>query len=1773
MSMKKKTATRPLAAVAGLLVSLFFIHCPLFINTAEAQGWIDVTSLYIKNAGFDDSSQPNDWTWETSTGTAGIGSGNMRFYEGSFNFHQTLTGLPQGHYRLKVQTFYRDGNSDEAWNAHQNGTESLDAWIYAGETSQQAISIFSESLDYNAAGRSWTPDGQHYYPDGRDAAGIFFEEGLYWNTMEFDASGTIDIGIRCDVSNRPGNYCVADNFKLEYYSEQSTGQQSWIDITDLVLNNPRFDGNSTDDWSWNSNASSQSCEYEGMEFWNGTFNFWQDLVNLPQGSYRLSVQAYYRAGDNDEAYWKHKNGTEEITAYLYAGNNYTEIASIYSVEFDENLEGSCWSPNGRRGPWFPNRMSSGSAAFTKGAYWNTVETESDGTLRIGLINETYVGGNWCMFDNFKLEYMGDLGVAVTSVQASIADAEIMVGQQTQASATVLPANALIRNVSWTSSDEAVAVVNKNGVVTGIGKGTATITATATDGSGCTSSVTVKVIKNPATAASLIINEIMASNVDEFISPAFNFDGWVELYNPTDKPVSLGGLYVSNDANNLMLWKTPGTVGFIPANGFATLWFDSNDVNGNNAPFKLDTDGGTIYFSDEDGKLITSQSYPASKERVSYARTTDGGNTWGQAGQATPGKSNAAGAFATQQLDAPVVDQPSQLFDEPLTVKVTIPQGCTLRFTDDGTLPTLQNGGTSTDGQFFVSETSIFRFRLFADGKLPSNVTSRSYIYRDRDYMLPVVSVISDPDFLYSDEIGVMVKGSNGRPGNGQSSNCNWNMNWERPVNFSYLDADGEMVLNQDVDLEMCGGWSRAWTPHSFKLKGTKEQGGVKYLPYQFFGQKPYIRNRTLQIRNGGNDNGGRFKDPSLQYIIETSGINIESQSYQPVHEFINGEYIGVLNVREPNNKHYVYSNYGWDDDEIDQFEMSPDSGYVQKCGTPDAFLHLVDDLSPNAADANTYAEIQELLDIDEYVNYMAIEFFLGSTDWPRNNVKGFRHRNGGKFRLVLYDLDGAFETSDPFRSFFDKEWWEFDQLYPTSLGRIYDQIRLVTLFKNLLANDTFRKKFIDAYCIVLGSVFEMNRVNDIIDQLLAVAEPAMNLNWESSQGSAESVRNNLSYRLSKGIGYLRKCELLQVDGLTEQQVNLSSNVSGARLMINGRDVPTGRFDGMLFSPIVLRAVAPEGYTFKGWKNSNGTLVNSNAEYDISGKGDQQLTATYEPIATDENLIAALAMPIKVNEVSAGNTIYCNDYFKRNDWFELYNNTDTDLNLAGLYVSDDVGNPMKYQITAQGGSAALTLPAGGHRIVWADELEGMSQLHANFQLSNSSNQVVIICSSDEFVNNNSEYFQQHPGLKSFIDGMLYSSHSGVQSVGRYPDGGSTFYQMNRPTIERTNTIVGDDQTVGTDQNWMELATHNFTLQLAEGWNWTSHLLATPFAPGKLPSQVERIVSQTQEAYRDQKLGMTGTLKQMEAGQLYKIQTKGAATFTSTDAFCNSDMPIALRPGWNWVGYTVNGAQSLSNAFAPGFTPESGDMIVGQNGLSTYGTSGWTGSLNTLETGMGYMYKSKSTKTLRFKSPTQAAVRMNRTPALMAALSATPSSSFPAPSRSAGHAAALPQSPVVNPHAYPNILGIIARPMLDGQPVESESITLLAYADNECRGIGKWADGLVWMNVFGDGGEAISYWAIDQTDGTVYAVKETSVFTSEVEGTYESPLLLTLTDGSADQTGISSFALNPSPNPQHPSSILGYYSLGGTLVARHAASLRPGVYIIRYSNGSCRKICIE
>ena len=1302
------------------------------------------------------------------------------------------------------------------------------------------------------------------------------------------------------------------------------GNPTYPYINRYTTGNVPSDGTKDGWYSQGATGGDQRLNFaQGRICWNlwdvsaGLHSINQDISNLPEGLYTVSADMITQPG-------------REYEAHVYAKNSIDEVSSPF-------LNVGNWS-NANDGEW------------------TTLETDkimvTDGNLTIGgrsVFPQNSQTGWFCM-TNVRLYYHGE-EVKVCNITFDKDELVLIAGERRKLDYTIYPENATFKNVFIESDDPEVVSVDNEGNLIARNEGTATITVYSLRDQDVCAQCDVYVELNYEGVNSLIINEIQSANIDMFVDPSYNYGGWVELYNPTDAPVSLVGLYVSDDPNNLTKFKLNIDAGAVPAKGFKNIWFDHNKDKSSQVDFKLSYDGETIYLSDYDGGLITSQDFPNAVARTSYARTTDGGPSWGLTAEPTPERSNATSKFAVGRLDAPVVDKDAQLFTSPFTVSVNIPSGTTLRYTTDGTTPTLSNGYTSQTGLFNVSSTTTYRFRLFKDGVLPSEVVTRSYIFRDRDYVLPVISIVTDRDNIYGDSLGILVQGVNGRTGNGYSTPCNWNMDWDRPVNFEYITADGKMVINQEVDMSACGGWSRAYSPHSFKLKADKIYEGKNFYDYPIFEAKPYLKHKTLQVRNGGNDTGARIKDAALQEIVRTSGIDVDGQAYQPAVHFINGKYVSMLNIREPNNKHFVYANYGYDSDEVDMFEMSPDSAYCQMTGTDESFRKWYD-LSDNAESADTYEEICKMVDIDEYINYMAIELYLGSTDWGRNNVKGYRPRfEDGKFRFVLFDLDFAFNTNSPFTNFENMQIYTFNKIYDTG-EQLTTEIEIVTIFLNMLENETFRKKFIDTYCLVAGSVFEPERCKEIITRMAERTYSTLKLEGQDPYNTATPMINSLSTRQQTLISALKNYWRFDLSGVEEQIVKISSNIDEARITLNDMIVPTSKFDGSLFGDITLKASAPANYKFVGWKGLSNNATNENVIFDkntewsyydqgsldgqawtssiynnndwmsgdsplgyytgdnnnsrgyntildygydasnkrptyyfrktfdlattpsesdvmvfdyivddgfiiyVNGKeagrylmpsgnvgygtyasshavgnpdtgsltldaslfkqgtnvvavevhnnsgsssdiyfdasltlksysgeetilsedetyvlpstGNHVLRACYEKLSEEELKLAQMT-PVKINEICASNSIYINEYFEKNDWIELYNTTNEEYDVAGMYISDNLNKPLKYQIPTDGIVNTVINP-NGYIVLWADKLTPINQLHTSFKIGAEGGEVVLT-SADE----------------TWCDTLVYAAHNGDYSIGLYPDGGVNAYIMNKPTIASTNVI--------------------------------------------------------------------------------------------------------------------------------------------------------------------------------------------------------------------------------------------------------------------------------------------------------------------------------------------------------------------------------------------------
>ncbi len=637
-----------------------------------------------------------------------------------------------------------------------------------------------------------------------------------------------------------------------------------------------------------------------------------------------------------------------------------------------------------------------------------------------------------------------------------------------------------------------------------------------------------------------------------------------------------------------------------------MWFGSEDILPTQVPFNLDEEGGSISIVLPHCGDTICVDYPRAISRTSYAVSKTG--EWGYTPEPTPGIKNSP-LFSDVQISQPVSTMPSCIFDSSFTIDVESEAGTDVYYTLDGSIPTNHNG-LKMEGAILIDKTTIIRFRAYKAGMLPSDVSTYSYIKHEYDFGIPIVSVVTDSRYLYDDSIGVMVKGVNGKPGNGRKDSCNWNMNWNRPVSFSYFNDIGQELFCQDVNLEMCGGNSRAVEPHSFKLKANKKYGQGKRLKYPFFKAKPDIKNKTLQLRNGGNDYRCRIKDAAIATIVQRSGIDIDLQSYQPIAHYINGDYKGLLNMREPNNKHYVYANYGWDDDEIDLFEMEPSIGYVQKCGTDSVFKRLYE-LSFHVNDSGCYDEIERILDVEAFAKYVAVSLYLGRTrDWPRNNVKGFRRKVDGKFRFVQYDTDASFMDEEA-----EREGKEGAFHYLTSrqyywFSGIKKEVELVTIILNMFQKKDFLQRVIDMACIYGGSVFDPTLCSEIIDELACITAPVLKIEGLSPWETANLLKDSFAGRMDKFITYAKAFELANLSHESVSEISVRIDKRMSRLQINGIDVPYSNFKGKIFGEYSLKALTFVGYKFEGWYNTQSNELISSEEELVMEPGNISIEAKF-----------------------------------------------------------------------------------------------------------------------------------------------------------------------------------------------------------------------------------------------------------------------------------------------------------------------------------------------------------------------------------------------------------------------------------------------------------------------------------------------------------------------------------------------------------------------------------
>lgn len=140
---------------------------------------------------------------------------------------------------------------------------------------------------------------------------------------------------------------------------------------------------------------------------------------------------------------------------------------------------------------------------------------------------------------------------------------------------------------------------------------------------------------------LYINEIMAENTTAIEDPdePGSYEDWIEIYNPSNSDIELGGMYLTDDVDDVTKYEIPlGTV--VSAGGYILFWADNDNEEGAvHLSFALSKGGETVSLVAADGvTVVDTVTFGGQTADLSYGRTSDGGAEWSTMSP-SPGQAN------------------------------------------------------------------------------------------------------------------------------------------------------------------------------------------------------------------------------------------------------------------------------------------------------------------------------------------------------------------------------------------------------------------------------------------------------------------------------------------------------------------------------------------------------------------------------------------------------------------------------------------------------------------------------------------------------------------------------------------------------------------------------------------------------------------------------------------------------------------------------------------------------------------------------------------------------------------------------------------------------------------------------------------------------------------------------------------------------------------------------------------------------------------------------
>ena len=521
--------------------------------------------------------------------------------------------------------------------------------------------------------------------------------------------------------------------------------------------------------------------------------------------------------------------------------------------------------------------------------------------------------------------------------------------------------------------------------------------------------------------------------------------WIELYNGGAAAVNLTGWSLSDDSGKPRKWYFPAGSS-IPARGYLVVMatgFDVGPANGAtyvHTNFKLSSGGEYLGLVDAAGTVVSeiAPSFPPQSYFHSYVRQADGSFAFSD--KSTPGAANAGSLFSAITAP-PDFSNLGGFCAAPLLLQLAAPDPqAAVRYTLDGREPCATNALYSTP--LTLNTNTVVRARCFKAGEVPSAAVTHTYLVAQSAARQAIAAVCLAADPV----LGFYGPNASGGPTNGEGilaikggayTNGLWynrgdmdafNMPLlygrpaEKPAGFEFYPTSG-VPLRTDLGLRVSSSpysrprlilsdkptarftYNNATQKPSFNIFFRGELGESPQ-DYPFFPESKVTTFEDIRIRAGKNDIFNPFLiDEWVRRIFIGTGQQGAIGTFASV--YLNGVWKGYFNFCEHLREAFMQQHHGsvasWD---IRQVAVLCNGDSIN-WNSALSFLRTRD-----LSIATNYVGAQGYFDTDNVIDYLMVNAYCATGDWPHNNwVAGRERSDAGRWRFYMWDAEMSFGFS------------------------------------------------------------------------------------------------------------------------------------------------------------------------------------------------------------------------------------------------------------------------------------------------------------------------------------------------------------------------------------------------------------------------------------------------------------------------------------------------------------------------------------------------------------------------------------------------------------------------------------------------------------------------------------------------------------------------------------------------------------------------------------------